>query len=183
MNHNHILAVLADATDSQMAEGLAWYGDAHAIAAEAGDVRIGAGVIAALSPLMSWERNVELARDAFRNGHAAGALSRNVAKADAILDGADPLTVLGGDKVRSFYLNILDPFDTEPVTVDRHAYDIATGDRNAENDRPGIKGKRYRDLADLYRSAAAEAGIIPNQLQSITWTVWRERWAWRKTPA
>jgi hypothetical protein len=40
-------------------------------------------------------------------------------KALLIRGGASPLDVLGGDKVRSFYKNILNPADNVTVTIDR----------------------------------------------------------------
>lgn len=181
--HTNILTVLDNATAEQRESGLTWYENAHQIAAESGDVRMGAGIIAALSPMMSWDRNVALARRTWTDGKASGALGRNVAKADSILNGADPLDVLGGLKVRSFFLNILDPSDPTPVTIDRHAYDIALGERNTENDRPSLSNKRYAHLSDQYRLAAAEVGLVPNQVQAITWEAWRSRWAWRKVAA
>ena len=60
--HTNILEVLGQATAEQHATGLDWYREAHEVAAEDGDVRAGAGVLAAVSPLVSWERNVIVAR-------------------------------------------------------------------------------------------------------------------------
>lgn len=178
--HTNILEVLGQATAEQHTTGLDWYREAHDVAAEYGDVRAGAGVLAAVSPMLSWERNVIVARNAFAEGHVTGVLSRNAAKGNAILAGADPLDVLGGDKVRSFYMNILNPEGTDAVTVDRHAYDVATGVRIAENNRPKLSKKHYNAIADEYRRAAAIVGLAPSQVQAITWTVWRDKWGWRK---
>lgn len=182
-NVENILNTFEEATAQQQAEGMLWYAEAHELAASlSSNTATAAGVIAALSPMMSWTRNVALAKKAFADLRASGALGLSVKRANQILDGADPLDVLGGDKVRSFYLNILDP-QGDDVTVDRHAFDVALNLRNSENDRTQIKGKRYAALADLYRDAAVVAGVLPNQMQAVTWTVWRERWAWRKSAA
>ena len=70
---------------------------------------------------------MDLAAIAFDTGTLGNVgLKSNVDKALAILNGAAPLDILGGDKVRTFYGNIVNPWG-EGVTIDRHAYDIVTG--------------------------------------------------------
>lgn len=176
---SNILAVLETASPEQLDSGLNWYSDARTIAKEFPSMVHGAGVIAALSPMLSWKRNVILARMAFEKGIASGCLGSSCAKANLILQGHDPRTVLGGDKVTSFWHNIAF-VDSDRVTIDRHAYDIAMGLRNSENDRPSLKGKRYEMFANAYRDAAKVAGLRPYQLQAITWEVWREQYAYKK---
>ena len=86
-------------------------------------------------------------------------------------------------KVRSFYNNILSPMsDQGDVTIDTHA--VAAGHLRpfsgnhqevAENfkagGKSGITGAvgAYGLYADAYRAAAAEAGVLPREMQSITW--------------
>lgn len=175
-----ILKVHATASVEQHVSGLSWYDRANALAIElAGDLRTGAGVIAALSPNCSWDQNQKIARLAFETGVAGGTFGDATRKANRILDGEDPDAVLGGLKVRSFFLNIVDPSDPIPVTIDRHAHSICVG----EPQRKGQKiGKRlYAQLSDEYREAADTLGILPQQVQAVTWERWREMWAWRKT--
>jgi hypothetical protein len=89
----------------------------------------------------------------------------------------------GAHKVRSFYSNILEPnSDRGDVTIDTHAiaaaYLRAIGSKSEhvkdamgsgpENKPNGLQGL-YPLLAEAYRRAAAEKGILPRQLQSITW--------------
>src|SRR5690606_6619528 len=92
---------------------------------------------------------------------------------DRILAGEDPLDVLKGDKVRSFYLNILG--DTDAVTVDRHAPELYLGKRVADRARPSVGKRLYREASDASRTAAAQAPRqpTPRDLQAITWLVWR----------
>src|SRR5690349_5596324 len=106
----NVLAVYRRATVEQVKDGIGWYPRARSIARDiaSGDVERGAGVIAALSPMMPWDRNVALARKAFKDGVATGALTRNCDKATSIVNGAMPLDILGGDKVRAFFANIVD---------------------------------------------------------------------------
>ena len=94
-------------------------------------------------------------------------------------------------KVRNFYNNIYDPNNSNgDVTIDTHA--VAAGllrplsgnslevDHNFKNQTikgrgttkgstiTGINGN-YALYVEAYRRAAAERGILPRQMQSITW--------------
>ena len=163
----HVMTVYRRATADDIREGMSWYAGAHEIAREASDVAVGAGILSALSPRMPWKRNVILARAGFVAPLTGGALTNSISAANRILAGENPLDVLGGLKTRAFYGNILDPNDSEIVTVDTHAIKIAGIDRDSVG-----KGL-YRAIADGYREAAEYVGILPQQMQAITWTTWR----------
>jgi len=185
----NILDVYHRADADVLRNGLAWYLDAHRFALSAGakDARYlsrNAGIVAALSPLNGWENNKRKALEVIRNrgrivigpdGSNGIGLSKNVEKAVAIYKGAHPLDVLGGLKVRSFYATILDPTgDVDPV-IDRHAFDIAVGEKT--NDiRRGILSRKgvYHEFAKAYRNAAKVAGIGSSQMQAVTWVQWRK---------
>jgi hypothetical protein len=172
---DNILAVLDRATPKQVVEGMNWYADAHSFARTL-DRRYtrAAGIIAALSPQTSWATNRMLATRAYADGTASGSLGASCAKADAILSGLAPLDVLGGDKVRSFFDNIARPKTSQAVTIDRHAHDIAVYQRMMSAPRQLLTRKGgYEMFADLYREAAGTVGILPLQVQAITWVVWR----------
>ena len=161
------------ASDDQKARGAVWYQVANQLAEMVGngDVRKGAGIISALSPRMKWDRNMALATDAM-NGNVHGAMGASLRKVQAILDGADPESVLPMTaKTGHFYRNIVDPTDTDYVTVDCWAYRVAT----CEWDAPGPKSaKDYREVADAYRMVASELGMISNHVQAGTWNWARE---------
>lgn len=86
-------------------------------------------------------------------------------------------------KVRNFYNNIIDPnSDKGPVTVDTHAGAAAMLKPFAANDTEiakhtfgGVSDKKtgaigtYAALTEAYRLAAKEVGILPREMQSITW--------------
>lgn len=163
----NILTVYRRATPSDLMEGMTWYQNAHLIAREAGNVAVGAGILSALSPRMPWSRNVTLARQGFVSPLDGGALKRSIASANAILAGANPLDILGGLKTRAFFDNILNPLTSGEVTVDTHAIKIAGLDRDSAG-----KGL-YRDIANAYRDAANAVGIMPLEMQAVTWTVYR----------
>jgi hypothetical protein len=161
------------ATPDQIARGAKWYTIANGIAAMVGDgdVRKGAGIIAALSPRMQWDRNVKLALDA-GNGHVHGAMGASLRKAQAILDGTAPEEVLPmAAKTGNFYVNVSDPNEPNAVTVDAWAYRVATADPTA----PGPKSQRdYDEVAQAYRMIAAEFGELANVTQAGTWNWARE---------
>lgn len=170
------------ASQADTLSGMDWYARARRLAIELDPncPHRAAGVIAAMSPLMSWPQNVRQAKNVY-SGIGAKGLSKNVAKAHAIYNGGDPLDILGGEKVTSFYMNIIAPNNATPVTIDRHAIDIACGKVQNDADRNKIiRGKAgYQTIASMYRRAAEilskEYGvlILPQQVQAVTWVSWR----------
>lgn len=169
----NIIAIARRATPAEIEQGITWYQTAHNEARRIATLEEGAGVIAALSPRMPWDRNLAIAERAFVEGRASGAMGANVAKAQAILDGADPLDVLGGLKVRSFYANIVFP-DGPDVTIDRHAFDIVKGRATSDRERSGLSRKGVYDMhAEYYREAGTILGLTGAQAQAITWCTWR----------
>lgn len=172
----NIIATYNRATDDQKRRGHEWYRNAHQLAdfMSEGNVRAGAGVLAALSANKAWDLNRKLARDAF-NGNLHGHVSDALGKAAKIMAGIDPAEVLAmGIKTGNFYRCILDPDDTEAVCIDRHAHDVAIGRPYGDADR-GLSSKgRYAVLSLAYRNAAAKLGILPSELQATTWVVWTE---------
>src|SRR5690606_30189797 len=109
---SNVLAVYNGSHDRAIREGLSRHLDAHNIARTVGGGRAqhfsrNAGIIAALSPMNGWDNNKRKAAQLISqrgritidaNGSNGIGLSKNVEKAIAIYNGADPLDVLGGDK-------------------------------------------------------------------------------------
>ena len=129
MSITNILSVYEEASPEEIAEGLAWYSSAHTFSVGLSErygvsIRQAAGIIAALSPRLSWDLNLRNADTVCRTGDVRG-LGGNVAKAKRILHGEDPSDVLGGNKVRSFFDNILFHEASSTVTIDRHAWDLS----------------------------------------------------------
>lgn len=190
----NILRVFRGASAENIAAGREWYARASRLAAELDptDIDRAAGVIAVISPLISWRVNVRLARLAYAL-HNDGAtadeivdalpmLKRNARKAAAILAGADPDLIVSGPKVRAFWRTIADPSDARGVVVDRHAFDVAVGRVLTDATRGPALGRRgvYAATADAYVRAAKiitrESGIPTSaaDVQAITWMEWRE---------
>lgn len=197
----NITATFRLATDGDRALGHGWYGRARDLAErlDPENVERAAGVIAALSPRLSWRKNVEYAELAYYlhatnpfddpdsdvaiNWFAGSVptLNANAKKAARILNGHHPENILGGPKVTAFYWTIVNPDDPRSVVVDRHAISILFN-RPLSDDEVGQalrKKGAYELAADLYRRAAAiisrELGEIwtPAQVQAATWTYWR----------
>ena len=180
----NILSVFDSATDAEIHEGKTWYLGAHSLAWELDPMRPwnGAGVIASLSPRLRWDKNVAYARMAYAlKGYAIEDVSNYIptltnsrTKALRMVNGEHVSDVLGkGLKTNAFWDNILNPYDSEAVTVDKHAFDIANSERT--NYSTVITDKAYREIADLYRNAAHIAGVAPLQMQAICWVSWRNQ--------
>jgi hypothetical protein len=173
---NNIIAVWHAATADQVADGRSWYRHANDLAdlMSNGNVRAGAGVIAALSANKGWEINIRLAGEAFATGTLRGHVRDALAKAERIMMGQDPLTVLPTDsKTWNFFRCIADPDDAEAVVIDRHAHDVAVGRAYGNEDRGLSNKRRYATLAHAYREAARQLGELPSTVQAVTWVAWR----------
>lgn len=172
--------VISTAQESDLVNAIQWYPLAHVFCAQWAQA-FGletfhfAGIVAALSPQLPWEKNktqaLELVARA-QNGQSLGGLAAypaNVAKALRIFNGENPLSVLGGNKVRSFYLNIM--LDESAVTIDRHACAIALfGLDTAKSGQVAVTDKLYRLLAQAYTDVARQYNVAPYVVQSVTWT-------------
>ena len=190
MVHN-VMACYRAADSVQVAEGLLWYSDAqkaaHSIAAKYGiAVYIVVAVISALSPNNKWARNVVNADAliaAFLRGdgidavkvstyHAMKKKAWDILAARPDYDGAKRM--LKGQKITSFFMDIMGEFN---VTIDGHARNIAYDEKvGLTDDRTNIGVREYRALQAAYEEAARRIGLMPYQLQAITWRVWRDRW-------
>lgn len=176
--HQNILNVWDTATSAEVQQGETWYARAHEICANNAErfgvtVEQAVGAFAAISPMLSWERNISCAESLLANG-TAPCLKKNVRKGILILEGVDPLDVLGGRKVRSFYHNILLPDTSYEVTIDRHAFDVAVGCTTDDRTRKALnRVGMYDQFRRLYRDAARELGCLPHQVQAVTWLAWK----------
>lgn len=212
----NITRVFRLATDGDRAAGHGWYARARDLAERLADqydmpmpdereaaIEKAAGVIASLSPMLAWRKNVEYAELAYltyaqmqqeaslrglteevREAIFAGVipcLKSNARKAYRILNGEHPEEVLGGPKVRAFYFTIANPFDPRAVVIDRHAAAIAVNKPLVDAEIGKLLGRKaaYDSLSELYRRAARiisrelRETWTPAQVQAVTWTYWR----------
>lgn len=179
----NILTVYDSATEEQWNRGMAWYRNAHDIAGMIGegDHDKGAGVIAALSANTGWAQNLLMAID-ISAGRPVRGLGNSLSKATKILHGERPAATLGaGRKTQNFYRNIAHPDVSGPVTIDRHAHDIARGVPWGSRDRGLSTPSRYAALASAYQAAAHSRDVRPHELQAVCWVAWTERLAGTST--
>lgn len=194
----NVLRIFREATPEDVTSGRAWYATARdaATALDPADPARGAAVIAVLSPMMPWGRNLQLARQAYAMAadgatvdeitDALGCLKRNARKAAEIVHGADPAAVVTGPKVVPFWSRIVDAASgaTGPgsVVIDRHAHDIAVGRVTDDDTRGRSLGRKgghhsfamaYVRAASVLRRTGEAPGITPAELQAVTWTTWR----------
>lgn len=178
---NNILAVYGRADDETVEAGMLWYPNANVFAQNLGGPywHIAAGVIAALSPQVGWDRNMLLAERFYdRNGDIEniGTVGQHAQKAVRIFNGEDAMDVLG-PKTRAFYANIIDPENPNNTPViDRHAFDVAVGmvTDNVTRQRHLERKGGYDKWANSYREAAEITGLLSSQIQAITWVQWRK---------
>lgn len=171
----NVLEVWGMATDSQMTSGHEWYPLARNLAfvVGRGDIRMGAGIIAALSPQKSWTINQRIAWRTM-SGVVSGQVGDAVRKAERIMRGEDPDFVLpSGKKTWNFFHNIVDPDDDKYVTIDRHAYRVASFEW--DNRSAVIKDKTYKAMVLAYQEAARILRVSPSTVQAVTWLVAKER--------
>jgi len=146
-----------------------------------------AGVISALSPNNLWRTNAAAAARVL-SGERAGvpAYGRDVRKAVAILEGAEPETVLLGLKTRSFYRLIRDGGNEVDVCVDGHILNLVAGRRGRRLNAVGrISPRDYEEIADAFRIAARHCTTDgywtqPCQIQAALWLSWRASQGFRQ---
>lgn len=136
------------------------------------------GIIAALSPLKSWDENKKIAEGFLRNGkgkHTRNMISK--AKQITLFKGNFQrefiLNELNGNKIKAFFLNIAYPTGAEAVTIDRHAISIALSRPIVDNEGTNITLKQYNFFVSCYTEVAKELNLRPSMLQSVTWEKWR----------
>jgi len=187
----NIVACYKTADDDQRAGGMAWYSSAQCAAYDIAAkydiaVYLVVAVIAALSPNNKWARNLVNADaliGAFLRGDGIDSVKVSTyhkmkQKAWDILaarpDYDTAKTMLKGQKITSFFCDIMGEFN---VTIDGHARNIAYAEKvSLTDDRSNIGKLEYRALQAAYEEAARQLGLMPYQLQAITWRVWRDRW-------
>lgn len=193
MSVDNILAIYKMATPEEKRDGIVWYADAYrdcnriAIDLDV-PVHIVTGVVAALSPNNKWERNVTNARDlitAYMNGDDIDSVKVSTYHSmkrkawsilDAMPDHDEVIAILNGQKIVSFYRNIM---GDDTCTIDGHARNIAYGERvGLTDDKTNIGIKEYRSLQDEYVMAAKRTRVNGRalkafELQAITWVTWR----------
>lgn len=171
--HRHmrdrLLAIHETAAPAVIEAGRLWYPGAENVIADLSrEYQLGrprvAAIVAVLSPRQRWRKNIEGARAVLEGEpQRAPGFDGNRAKASALLAGEPLELIIGGDKVTSFWANLIGSHTA--VTVDIWAQRAALG-----YDHPHQpKNDRYRRLVAIYRAAAECVGETPREFQSVIW--------------
>lgn len=134
-----------------------------------------AAVIAALSPGVSWERNLMAARQLVVDGRLRQytGYKSNARKARQVLRGKALANVFkpGAMKVLSFAELIESGGKSDAVCIDSHARNVADGVVQGSHKALSLTLKQYIQYAEAYRAAAALVMLRPCQVQAVTWLV------------
>lgn len=176
---SRFLTVFDAAQPEERADGEVWYPMGTATVrqwATTGTLESCAAVMAALSPQLSWDKNVEAYKQVMADGTSiAGVLARSYRNAVNVLDTGDPDRVATGPapKTRAFAWNLAG--DLEAVTIDRHMFDCAADSRGAGDSAWAKRRATYEEVASAVRWVAEKRGTQPATAQAIIWIVWRNR--------
>lgn len=131
------------------------------------------GMFCSLSPNQAYMTNLRAVISILHGDRGAG-YSACRERALRCMRGENFLDFTRGLKTRNFYSNIMDPGDPAPITIDGHAYSIYAGKYYRMKDAVRLRYP-YSVVADAYREASAVIGhgVLPNQLQAVTWFTWK----------
>lgn len=180
---DRIVALYGLATADERSDGRTWYQRCsrfvETLAKNYGrTVADVAGIMSVLSPATTLEQNIidlcnVMAED---DDRPVGTYGPQYLKALAIRDlGIDPVDVLGENKTAAFWANIVNPNEPGRVTVDRHAARVAAGWQMSPDDAYYFTNtpKKYGIMERAYKRAAERLGLLPHELQAITWLVYK----------
>lgn len=126
--------------------------------------------LAALSPRNKWERNKKDLISVIEYGQNATVATFGKMKTKAILclnakSEEQILKILNGEKITNFFLNIYYE-ECNFVTIDVWAIRVV-------GLKKSLTAKAYREITQAFREVSKRYGIMPKQLQAITWGVVR----------
>ena len=166
-----ILDIIAKLDETNYHASLDWYYILHDYAKNLAD-RNGltllqtAGIISALSPMVMFTTNLRDAERFCSTRSIANLATYNSQRMKALrIIGAktekEVLAILGGNKTKSFFLNILKPETSLECTIDTHMIKFF-----------GFKSltpKRYAQASQWLTDAAVELNLKPHQVQALVW--------------
>lgn len=163
-----LLATYEGSSEADRAAGAAWYAVGKEACQDLSEryqvsIECAAGVVAALSPRVTWRQNLKLAHAVLSNSYERGAFKANLRKAMAIADGARPEDVLRGDKVRAFYFALI---GQDTVVVDVWML-------RAVNFARSVTKRAYRAIVEAIKRAAAAVNVAASAFQAIIWVTIR----------
>jgi len=190
MSPKNIMKVLLQATPEAYQQGLTAYQDYHntlKATAEQHNLKLERviGAFSALSPGNKLEMNfadLETLIKAVKKNKEASEIrlhcySTCTQRGYDFLTGWEPefKTSRKARKTYNFFQNILNPESPEHVTIDRHAIEVHAGKEVDDALRKKIfdSPRKYNEIAEDYKTVAKKTGLLPCQVQAITWYAWR----------
>ena len=193
----NILKVYNQATQSEFETGIDWYQDARQFVDDLEselDYQISkkqiAGVIAALSVQNEWEQNKKDAREfckafvtlRYTDDVITCTYPKQMEKAEKILfcgDDSQIETILGknANKTKNFYRCIIG--DVSAITIDGHAFNIASNRVTSLKEVPAISKKNYEIVQNVYKQATNHINKVyglnlkTSDLQAVTWVTYK----------
>ena len=200
----NIEKVFKQATNHEFHQGINWYSNATNFATDLFSelnyqisLKKIAGVIASLSPRNEWNRNKIDARNIckeflsnkyyqlnlfgynFLLNTKVCTFNANKSKAIKILlaNDSEIETLLKGNKLINFYRCIIG--DTEAITIDGHAFNIASNRVSSLAEVPAISEKNYKAVQRVYRDAKNfinkryNLNLKTSDLQAVTWVTYK----------
>ena len=192
----HITKMYNLCSDLEKSDGLNWYKEANQFSFHLSElfgidssIKV-CGIISALSPACSWERNkvdtqnflalAKLGTDKEILSGNFGTYKNNVLKAISIYNLERPTSkkigeiLLGktGLKTMNFFFNISNLNNLEAVTIDRHAVKVANN--HYKGGAVSISKNQYEICSIAYVKVARKLKIKPFQLQAVVWAKYRE---------
>lgn len=166
-----ILATIASLDDVNYQASLDWYFILHDYAANLAE-RTGltvlqtAGIISALSPMVLFSTNLRDAERFCKTRSIANLATYRSQRMKALrIIGAktekEVLAILGGNKTKAFFLNILKPETSMDCTIDTWMIKYF-GFKN-------ITPKRYKEASQALTLVANELSLKPHQVQALVW--------------
>jgi hypothetical protein len=76
-------------------------------------------------------------------------------------------------KIGSYAENAGDPMNSLRATIDTHAFKLPSGLPHG-GDSASLTPDQYRLFEKIYQDVAASRGMLPHEVQSGTWDVWRQ---------
>ena len=162
------------ATAEELRDGIDWYVQAHqwcaGIAARYGlTLEVAVAITAAMSQGQSWDNNRMAVVSLLEGTGKCPAYKDVLSKVKNILETGD-VSLLTGPKITAFYQNILDPWRSEAITVDRWMARLAV---EGWEGKLTVTPSRYNRIAPAIAEAARMVGLSAFQFQAVVWLVAR----------
>ena len=181
--HRHgvkrLRALWAEATPEDVDAGMNWYPNMNEWCIRLSVIHgVSVEQVAALAAIYSPRKQWDVARamtERMLDGDPPPTFGRDMAKAERIMAGEDPMMVVSGNKVTSFCHNLL--LHLKWITIDTHAFEQVTGldyNNNGNHhllERVGI----YKTYSACFTTVAREVGLEGASLQAVLWVSTRGR--------